>query len=343
MIPVFRMELGAASPRARGRQIGETCRVAIADARRRLRAETEVTGGVDEGDALARMDDRHPELAAELTGMAEGAGCTPSELLQLQAAADGRAHVAPGCGLTTALHVHGAGGSMIAGAVNGGLLSWGVVLTSHCVDDHTIVALRSLGGLAWAGVNSRGLGVMAAHPPWGARVLEADGWQITLRRALRQHDVASARATLKAATRRGGRYWLISDGADSEGIESSPSLFAVTRRGARVAHVHTDHYFDAGLRARAGVEVSPRSYRRMELASSMYVQRQPENVEALFDFFDALDHTHGATGDEKVEDNDASVLGVSVKFVAQCGTRTLHVSSGESASHLPTRMVAASQ
>jgi hypothetical protein len=332
------MDLGRATPQARGEALGEAQSRALHEAAARLEAISASTEASVQSAQVAccqafvdALRGRYPDTYAELTGIAQGAQIPLAVVAQLnllgdsplgEAATDGAM-----LGTSTAIHASGSGGVVMAGAVLGGVLGWAVTLTTHEEEGRRVALLRGPGGLGWVGVNDLGLAIIPAHPRWCTSDPRGEAWPVLLRRVLSGEGVRRARDILSGSIRRGGRYWLVSDGAESLGMESSPERLAVTRRGAKAAHVHTDHFFDVGFRSKERAPIHPRSLRRMELASSIYVQRRPEEPEALFEFLTELDRTHGATGDAGPEDADHERLGPSVQFVAQCEARTLSVSA----------------
>ena len=332
------IDLGRATPRARGEAIGEAQAEMLLRAAALLEARFASLDTSVQSAQLAccqhfvgTLGGQTPGLHEELTGMARSAGVGIETLAQLNLLGDsplGAAAEDPAIlGTSTLIHASGDGGVVMAGAVLGGVLGSGLTMTTHDEEGRSVALLRGPGGLGWVGVNDAGLALMAAHPRWSSVEERGQAWPVLLRRALAGEDARTARALLRGSARRGGRYWLLSDGAESFGMESSPERMAVTRRGAKAAHVHTDHFFDVGFRSRERAPVNPRSFRRMELASSIYVQRRPEEPDALFAFLSELDRTHGATGDTGPEDADHERVGPSVQFVAQCETRALFVSA----------------
>ena len=338
-MPEFQViDLGGATPRARGEALGEVQAAMLRAAAASLEGLAAACGAAVRAEQAAccrefleGLGGSRPDLHEELAGLAAASGVALATVAQLNLLGDsplGRAAADDAMlGTSTVIHASSDGGVVMAGAVLGGVLGWGLTMTTHEEGGRRVALLRGPGGLGWAGINAGGVAVMAAHPRWSSVDGRGEAWPVVLRASLACESALRARETLRGSARRGGRYWLVSDGAESFGLESSPERMAVTRRGAKAAHVHTDHFFDVGFRSKERAPVSPRSFRRMELASSIYVQRRPEQPEALFEFLTELDHTHGATGDAGPEDSDLERLGPSVQFVAHCEERALSASA----------------
>ena len=178
-----------------------------------------------------------------------------------------------------------------AGPVIGG--SWAVLpaLAEH-------VALRPLelgsarpalafgppGGLPFAGIAAAGFAVVS-------QALRPAGFEpglpgsALLRELLASSSLEQVRERLEGASLADGRNWMLADGASFFGYEHLQSRAVLTRLGRKVSHVHANHCFDPALRQLEGRPRSPLSFRRLELASTLYIQRQPSSAEAMLEFF----------------------------------------------------------
>lgn len=313
------LDLAGCSARERDETLGAALASATADRLEHLLAEPHAEAASRQAEVrLATLD---AGARDELEAFAAGAGCAPASLLALRLRVGGGDHGPLGRGLCTALHVPAGDEVLLGMSVNGGALSAGAVLVRHSLHGRVVIRLLGAGGLCWGGLSDAGVGVITAHPPWPARLPDGRVTEASLARALAPAHATAARDEIVTGDRREAGYWIVSDAERSFGIETAPERSVVTRRGARVAHVHTDHFFDVGLRFAGGGQMPPRSARRMEIASSIFVQRQPEGVLALFQFLRELDQVSGATGDRGSGDADVSILGPAVKFVAQCRAR----------------------
>lgn len=226
-----------------------------------------------------------PEQAAELDELARACGREPHELLVL----DGglvEALTRVGIERSLGLHVEGSQGSILAGA-------WALPLAEA---EH--VALRPTLGGAWrfglpgsfgvAGIARAGhvviTNVMRAAALGSGMVGSA-----LLDQLLRADDLAGARAALEGATLVDGRNWMLGDGQAFLGFEQLGDACLLTRVGHKAGHVHANHCFDPSLRQREAMPRDAVSFRRLELASTIYVQRRPMSVEAVLDYFDEVE------------------------------------------------------
>src|SRR5690606_2668506 len=112
---------------------------------------------------------------------------------------------------------------------------------------------------------------------------------MVLRRLLSGPVLDSARATLEATSLVDGRNWMLGDARAFYGFEQLGGERILTRVGAKTGHVHANHCFDPSLRQREATPRSPTSFRRLELASTLYVQRQPDTAASVLEFFDAVE------------------------------------------------------
>jgi hypothetical protein len=106
----------------------------------------------------------------------------------------------------------------------------------------------------------------------------------SLRRALEQPDLAAARRSIEHTPLLDGRAWLLADGRGLFGIEQLDAQCVLTRVSPKTGHVHANHCFDPALRQREGLPRSADSFRRMELASTLYVQQRPSTAERVLEF-----------------------------------------------------------
>ena len=110
-----------------------------------------------------------------------------------------------------------------------------------------------------------------------------------LRRVLAAKDLEQARAALETVDIADGRNWMLGDGANFFGFEQLGDARMLTRVGHKAGHVHANHCFDPSLRQREAIPRSAPSFRRLELASTIYVQTRPATAEAVLAFFDEVE------------------------------------------------------
>ena len=104
---------------------------------------------------------------------------------------------------------------------------------------------------------------------------------VVLRRLLAAPRLDAARTTIVATDLADGRNWMLSDGLEFLGFEQLGAERILTRVGRKTGHVHANHCFDPSLRQREAKPRSPLSFRRLELASTLYVQRRPDCAESM--------------------------------------------------------------
>lgn len=140
------------------------------------------------------------------------------------------------------------------------------------------------GGLPLAGISASGFAVIsqALRPATLGHGLPGAALLRELLAAPRLDDV---RALIESTALADGRNWMLADGASYFGYEHLHHRALLTRVGRKVGHVHANNCFDPSLRQREGRPRSALSFRRLELASTLYVQRQPASAAALLEFF----------------------------------------------------------
>lgn len=149
--------------------------------------------------------------------------------------------------------------------------------------------LAAPGACALATVSDSG--VVALGLALRPAVVRIDGLPgATVLRALADvPDLDGARALVETVTLADGRAWMLADRQRFLGFEHLGGERILTRVGPKTGHVHVNHCFDPSLRQREHDPRSPASYRRLELASTLYVQRRPTTLEGVCTFFDAVE------------------------------------------------------
>lgn len=296
-------------PSARGEAHGELWRAEIRELAE-LRAELALKKGAFEDraqlDAIAGLhlpvlEDFSPDLAAELRGIARAAGITPEAAVILNHYTDlrdvppsvlgrpvPRAHVSPdspddpgGC---TAVYVPAPSGPVLG-------QTWDMHGTAEPFvrmirlrprgGDTELLCFTLTGCLGMTGLAGSGVGVTINN------LSSTDGqvgvvWPALVRAMLAAGTAAAARDLLLRTRLSSGHHYMIGDGREFFGVETSGKLKVVTQTGARAAHLHTNHCFDPVLRRHEAVPKTSTSFRRMNLATTLYVQQRPQDAAGLW-------------------------------------------------------------
>ncbi|MDC0675267.1 C45 family autoproteolytic acyltransferase/hydolase [Nannocystis radixulma] len=148
-------------------------------------------------------------------------------------------------------------------------------------NDDELVCFTLTGCLGMTGVSAQGVAVTINN------LSSTDGqvgvvWPALVRAMLACASAREARDLLLRTRLSSGHHYMIADGRDFFGVETSGQLKVVTQHGARAAHIHTNHCFDPVLRRHEAVPKASTSFRRMELATTLYVQQRPQDAPALW-------------------------------------------------------------
>lgn len=237
-----------------------------------------------------------PELAAELRGIARGAGVTQAQLVVLNHYTDLRdlpgelreevvAGDTPDPGGCTAVYVPGAGQGPVLGQtwdMHGSARPFVRVLRIRPRGgDDEMLCFTLTGCLGLMGISASGVALTINN------LFTTDGqigvlWPAVVRSLLAEASAAAARARLARMRLGGGRNFMLADGREFFGVECSAQMQVLMQVGAGAAHLHTNHCFDPVLRRRERVPKNSTSFRRMELASTLYVQQQPRDAAGLW-------------------------------------------------------------
>jgi len=333
------LDLRGHTPRRRGELQGEAWRDAAAElVDGRVTALCGQPRWADEdrrrseGAALLEIArERSEELCAELEGVAHAIDRPAWTVAVAGAFHDlwdrGGNEVPSGNGERTTLYVVGAapvmGQALLAADERAALRCMRVDGPAHAPrgdhDDDEGVAVVTLAGTLGLGGVRRGFVVAANHlrsRSAGRGTFEG----VEVREALLAADAHAARERLDRRARGGGRFYLVSDGEALFGLESDGPTLVLTRKGARTAHTHTDHFFDPVLRRHELRSDEASTYRRTELSTSVYVQRRPTQPHQVWDFLSELDELRGASGDEARDRSTVNLFGRSALWVG-CAAR----------------------
>jgi hypothetical protein len=235
-----------------------------------------------------RLHEHAPDAAADLR--AQAGGHSLHELLLLDG---GLVELLTGAGVerSLGLYVDGPSGPILAGA-------WALAPSEAAHVGLRRITVDANGKQAWvfglpgsfglAGIADAGHVVMAnlLCPATSGPGLPGSA---LLRRLLAASDLDQARAAIETTDLADGRNWMLADGHNFLGFEQLGDARVLTRVGHKTGHVHANHCFDPSLRQREALPRSAPSFRRLELASTIYVQTRPDTAEAVLAFFDEVE------------------------------------------------------
>jgi isopenicillin-N N-acyltransferase-like protein len=150
-----------------------------------------------------------------------------------------------------------------------------------------MVVLTLTGCLGMAGMSPRGVAVTINNLRSTDRSVGVV-WPALVRHLLAQPSAVAARDGLMALPLTSGHHYMIADGEEFFGVETSGRIKVQTQRGARAAHLHTNHCFDPVLRKHEAVPVDSTTFARLNLATTVYAQTRPRDAAGLWDLL----HTH---------------------------------------------------
>lgn len=156
------------------------------------------------------------------------------------------------------------------------------------------------GSLGLAGISASGhaaLGNLLRPASCGPGIIGS----ALLRRLLAAPRLEQACAQILATPLADGRNWMLADGCSFFGYEQLGAERILTRVGRKTGHVHANHCFDPSLRQREAKPRSPRSFRRLELASTIYVQRRPDTAAGVLEFFTEVEAAAFASADARAQ------------------------------------------
>ena len=309
--PIELAEFDQDDPAARGEAHGELWRpqiqalceirgaLALAKGSFRDRGELAAIAGLH----LPLLAEFSPPLYAELLGIARGAGVTPEQAVILNHYTDLRdvprsvldvpvlqdMPKAPGDdpGGCTAIYVPGDGGGPVLGQ------TWDMHGTARPYvrlmrlrprgGDQELLCFTLTGCLGMTGLSADGVGVTINN------LSSTDGqvgvvWPALVRAMLASGSAMAARRLLEATRLSSGHHYMMADGREFFGVETSGRQKVVTQVSARAAHLHTNHCFDPVLRKVERVPRVSTTYRRFDLATTLYVQQRPRDPQGVWDF-----------------------------------------------------------
>lgn len=313
--------LDQVDPRERGRAHGEHWRAAIHElAAIRLALTRRRSAFLDEAEVLAAaalhlpvLRQQLPALAQELEGIAQGAALSAAQVVVLNQYTDLRDVPRSVLGVAgpsgpsgpsesgdpdgcTAIYFLGDRGPLMGE-------TWDLHANAEpyvrmlriapAGSDHESLCLTLTGCLGVAGVSGRGVAVTINNlSSTDARVGVV--WPALVRAMLEQPNARAAYELLLATPLSSGHHYVIADGHDYYGVETSGELKVLTQIGPRAAHLHTNHCFDPVLRRREAVPRGSTSFHRLNLATTIYAQARPRDQEGLWSLLHTRDGTPGS-------------------------------------------------
>ena len=336
------LTLSQDDPRQRGRAHGEHWRDAIAElAEIRLRLCHRKGQYATVDDVLAMAQRHRPVLAEhlpahadELEGIAEGSGVDPARIIVLNHYTDLVESAGPqrggGDGGCTAVYANGDEGPVLG-------QTWDMHATAlpfvRALDiaprgggPRTFV-LTLAGCVGMAGMSSTGVAVTINN------LRSTDGgvgvvWPSLVRAMLAEPDAASARALLERVPLSSGHHYMIADGEAFFGVETSGKIKVQTQRGARAAHLHTNHCFDPVLRKYEAVPNDTTTFARLNMATTVYAQQRPRDVDGIWSLLHTHDEGIASLCRHVPRDTDPDGSITCAIMVMRLQTRTIRVASG---------------
>jgi isopenicillin-N N-acyltransferase-like protein len=335
------LELQGRSPTARGEQHGETFKNeihGIYDVRLRLMLQKTDLSTEENVLALARhhlpvLERFDPGLATELDAIARAAGLTPAHLVVVNHYTDLR---------DLSLRDLRALGTSPAAADPGGCSAWFVdgehrllgqtwdmhasatpyaLLLIVTNDDGSKTALFTITGcLGMTGMTSTGVALTINN----LNSLDATVgviWPALVRKALAQPTAASSLALLQAAPIGSGRHYVVADGRDVFGMETSGTrkkvIFEGQGPGASkngASYFHTNHCVDDEMKATARIMPGSTTLLRYQtLQARADGGRVPRTAREMFDAFADV----GLSNDKPDAPDDVATCGAIVMDLKQ--------------------------
>jgi isopenicillin-N N-acyltransferase-like protein len=315
--PLEPLVLDQVDPRERGRAHGEHWRAEIHElAEIRLGLTLRRSAFLDEDEVLAAAGlhlpvlwRELPELAQELEGIAEGAGLSAERVVVLNQYTDLRDVPRSVLGVGEPAAVVGSGDPDGCTAVyflgdRGPLMgeTWDLhgnaepyvrmLRIAPAGSESETLCLTLTGCLGAAGISGRGVAVTINN------LSSTDGrvgvvWPALVRAMLAQSNARAAYELLLRTPLSSGHHYVIADGHDYYGVETSGELKVLTQIGPRAAHLHTNHCFDPVLRRREAVPLGSTSFHRLNLATTIYAQARPRDEDGMWTLLNTRDGTPG--------------------------------------------------
>ena len=178
------------------------------------------------------------------------------------------------------------------------------------------------GCLGMAGIGQDGVAVTInnlSSTDGGLGVL----WPAVVRRMLEAPSAQEARARLLSMPLSSGHHYMVADGRDFFGYETSGELKVLTQTGPRAGHLHTNHCFDPVLRQREDVPRATTSWARINLATTLYAQQRPSTSEELWSLLGTHDRGPGSLCTHQNEPTGDDTLSKT------CGRLVMNLQRGE--------------
>jgi len=346
-------------PAARGEAHGELWRAEIQELAAIRTQLTIAKGGFRDAAEVTAIAALHlpllaafsPDLHAELLGIARGAATTPEQIVILNHYTDLRdvpasvlhepiEPVVDDPGGCTSIYVPGEGRGAVLGQ------TWDMHGTAEPYvrlirirprsGDDEVVLFTLTGCLGMTGLTADGVGVTINN------LSSTDGqvgvvWPALVRAMLASGSAAAARDRLLATRLSSGHHYMMGDGQAFFGVETSGKQKVITQVGARAAHLHTNHCFDPVLRRCEKVPAVSTTFRRLEIASTLYVQQRPNDLQGVWTLLSSHDG-YPKSLCSHIDAGDPSAAKTCGRMVLQLATGEVWSSAGCGQDNPPVRL-----
>lgn len=181
--------------------------------------------------------------------------------------------------------------------------------------DREALLLTLTGSLGLVGIGDRGVGVTINNLTCTDAKVGLIG-SARVRTLVDSASAQDARTRLERTPLSSGNFYMLADGREFLGIETSGELVVLTQKGARAAHIHTNHCFDPVLRKRERVAPASSTFARMNMATTLFAQQRPSTADELWDLLGSHDgypqslcsHVADVRGDDAAVKTCARVL-----------------------------------
>jgi isopenicillin-N N-acyltransferase like protein len=274
--------------------------------------------------------ERAPDVAAELKGIASGAGLNPVDILLRSGFEFYGLPAASGC---SALVVATSQGALVAQNWDAPLsFAAELVFFLHFGPDGFEKAIiTSYGGLCWVGCNTHGLAFVNNDLMLSSSAQGLPS-QVIRRLILDEQSVAAAVAQLRALPHMAGRSYLLGDASGAiAGVEVAADLGACVNQSTSPV-LHTNHALDPDVAREESEAALQATYPSSRHRYDVMRRKLPSNPDAtaiMSLLADEEGHPDSVSKASSLNEPSATLFSV----IFECGSRSLLLCAGAPATH----------
>lgn len=143
-------------------------------------------------------------------------------------------------------------------------------------------------------------------------------WPAMVRKLLRQPSARAMRALIETSPIGSGRHYILADGQDVFGIETSGTRKKLVREGGRAPYFHTNHCIDEEMAGTCRILPGSTTKQRYQTMEAQVARGAPRTRDEMFDAFEQVGLKQNPNNPHDVATCGALVMDLSARDAKAC-------------------------